>query len=180
VFVCSPNNPTGQRAAAVGDRGSLAGRPTPSSIVDEAYIEFAGATCLPLVADHPNIVVTRTFSKAFALAGARIGYCARRPARDRDLQRVRLPYHLSALTQAAGVAALRHREGSLGDARRDPRATRPDPARAPRDPGVTVIRPTRTSSVRAARCRTGVLARLARPRRARSATCRPSCRTRSA
>jgi histidinol-phosphate aminotransferase len=60
------------------------------------------------VADHPNVVVTRTMSKAFALAGARIGYALASPEVVEDLQRVRLPYHLSAITQAAGVAALRH------------------------------------------------------------------------
>ena len=108
VFVCSPNNPTGQRAPARDHRA-----PSPQTvdalvIVDEAYIEFGGETALKLVADHPNVVVTRTFSKAFALAGARIGYALAAPEVVQDLQRVRLPYHMSALTQAAGIAALRH------------------------------------------------------------------------
>ncbi len=68
VFVCSPNNPTGN-AQPVDAVASLAGRTDALVIVDEAYIEFGGETCLPLVADHPNVVVTRTMSKAFALAG---------------------------------------------------------------------------------------------------------------
>jgi len=58
--------------------------------------------------DRPNVVVVRTLSKAFALAGARIGYCLTSPGLVEDLQRVRLPYHLSALAQAAGIVALRH------------------------------------------------------------------------
>ncbi len=107
-FVCSPNNPTGNAQsveiveALASDGGALV-------IVDEAYIEFGGETAAPLVARHPNVVVVRTFSKAFALAGARIGYCLAAPEVVDDLRRVRLPYHLSALTQAAGLVALRHR-----------------------------------------------------------------------
>ena len=107
VFVCSPNNPTGNaqpldaiRAVAEATDGLV--------IVDQAYLEFGGEDALPLVATHPNVAVVRTFSKAFALAGARIGYLLADPAVVEDLQRVRLPYHLSALTQAAGLVALRH------------------------------------------------------------------------
>ena len=83
----------------------------------------ADPACLPLVADHPNVVVTRTMSKAFALAGARIGYALASPEVVEDLQRVRLPYHLSAITQAAGVAALRHAKEAVAilDAIRDER-----------------------------------------------------------
>jgi histidinol-phosphate aminotransferase len=107
VFVCSPNNPTGtpQPLDAIG---SLAQRSEGLVIVDEAYVEFGGETALPLVTEHPNLAVVRTFSKAFALAGARIGYVLTSPEVVQDLERVRLPYHMSALTQAAGVTALRH------------------------------------------------------------------------
>lgn len=112
VFVCSPNNPTGN-AQPVDAVASLAARTEALVIVDEAYIEFGGSTCLPLVADHPNVVVTRTMSKAFALAGARIGYALASPTVVEDLQRVRLPYHLSAITQAAGVAAIRHAKEAM-------------------------------------------------------------------
>ena len=122
VFVCSPNNPTGN-AQTTDAVASLAGRTHALVIVDEAYIEFGGATCLPLVAEHPNVVITRTMSKAFALAGARIGYALGAPDVIDDLQRVRLPYHLSAITQAAGVAALRHAKEAMAilDAIRDER-----------------------------------------------------------
>jgi histidinol-phosphate aminotransferase len=113
VFVCSPNNPTGnaQDPQVIGAEAELA--PDILFIVDEAYIEFGGESMAPLVHRFRNVVVVRTFSKAFALAGARIGYCLASPEVVRDLRRVRLPYHLSALTQAAGVVALRHREEAL-------------------------------------------------------------------
>jgi histidinol-phosphate aminotransferase len=122
VFVCSPNNPTGN-AQPVDAVAFLAGRTRALVIVDEAYIEFGGSTCLPLVTEHPNVVVTRTMSKAFALAGARIGYALASPAIVEDLQRVRLPYHVSAITQVAGVVGLHHAKEALAilDAIRDER-----------------------------------------------------------
>ena len=113
VFVCSPNNPTGN-AQPVGIVAELARRlPTSLIVVDEAYVEFGGETALSLVSANPNVVVVRTFSKAFALAGARIGYALAAPDVVGDLQRVRLPYHTSSLTQAAGIVALRHRAEAL-------------------------------------------------------------------
>jgi histidinol-phosphate aminotransferase len=68
---------------------------------------------LPLLADHPRLVITRTMSKAFGFAGARLGYLAATPAVVNALMLVRLPYHLSALTQAAALAALRHADETL-------------------------------------------------------------------
>jgi histidinol-phosphate aminotransferase len=112
VFICSPNNPTGNAQPLAATR-AIADTVDTLVIVDEAYVEFGGQTALTLVADHPNVVVTRTLSKAFALAGARIGYCLAAPEVVQDLQRVRLPYHMSALTQAAGIAALRHAPEAL-------------------------------------------------------------------
>jgi histidinol-phosphate aminotransferase len=114
VFVCSPNNPTGNAQAVDVVRALAEGLPNTLVIVDEAYGEFSPATtALPLVADHPNVAVVRTFSKAFALAGARVGYALTAPEVVGDLQRVRLPYHLSAITQAAAIVALRHRTEAL-------------------------------------------------------------------
>ena len=113
VFVCSPNNPTGN-AQPIGVVGALAQRlPSALIVVDEAYVEFGGESALPLVAEHQNIAVVRTFSKAFALAGARIGYALTSSDVVTDLQRVRLPYHTSSLTQTAGIVALRHRAEAL-------------------------------------------------------------------
>ena len=107
IFVCSPNNPTGN-AQSFASIASLAAGTDALVVTDEAYIEFGGTTCLPLVSGHPNVVVTRTMSKAFALAGARVGYALTSPEVVEDLQRVRLPYHVSALTQAAGIVAIHH------------------------------------------------------------------------
>lgn len=108
VFLCSPNNPTGtplslQAIAAAYDatRGIV--------LVDEAYAEFdPGETALALLAGRPRLLVSRTMSKAFAFAGVRLGYLAADPAVADALRLVRLPYHLSALTQAAAIAALAH------------------------------------------------------------------------
>jgi histidinol-phosphate aminotransferase len=108
VFVCSPNNPTGNAQPVQVTEALATALPRALVIVDEAYHEFGGETALKLVADHPNVAVVRTFSKAFAMAGARIGYLLAAPAVVEDLQRVRLPYHLSALSQAAGIVGLRH------------------------------------------------------------------------
>jgi histidinol-phosphate aminotransferase len=108
VFVCSPNNPTGNSQAVDAVDRLADALPRSLVIVDEAYIEFGGKTAQDLLGTRTNVVIVRTFSKAFALAGARIGYCLAAPGVVEDLQRVRLPYHLSSLTQAAGLAALRH------------------------------------------------------------------------
>jgi histidinol-phosphate aminotransferase len=115
VFVCSPNNPTGntQPLDAIKQLASIGGG-APLIIVDEAYVEFGGASALGLVAANPNVVIVRTFSKAFAMAGARIGYCLANPAVIDDIRRVRLPYHLSALTQSAGLTGLSYSKEALG------------------------------------------------------------------
>jgi histidinol-phosphate aminotransferase len=112
VFVCSPNNPTGN-AQPLERVAELAARTAALVIVDEAYIEFGGQTALPLVRQHGNVAVVRTFSKAFAMAGARLGYVLASPEVVADLRRVRLPYHMSALSQAAGLVALRHADDAL-------------------------------------------------------------------
>jgi histidinol-phosphate aminotransferase len=114
VFVCSPNNPTGntQPLDTVLRLADARGGET-LVVVDEAYIEFGGESALGLVASNPNVVIVRTFSKAFALAGARIGYCLADPAVIDDVRRVRLPYHLSALTQAAGITGLKYSKEAL-------------------------------------------------------------------
>jgi histidinol-phosphate aminotransferase len=113
VFVCSPNNPTGNAQPIEAVASLASGLMSALVIVDEAYIEFGGESALKLVADHPNVAVVRTFSKAFAMAGARLGYVLTSPEVVADLQRVRLPYHMSSLAQAAGIVALRHTSQAL-------------------------------------------------------------------
>jgi histidinol-phosphate aminotransferase len=116
VFLCSPNNPTGTALPREVVEAVLAEAPG-LVVVDEAYAEFrrpGTPSALSLLDDHPRLVVTRTMSKAFAFAGARVGYLAAHPAAVDAVQLVRLPYHLSALTQAAARAALAHGELLLG------------------------------------------------------------------
>ncbi|HVT22176.1 MAG TPA: histidinol-phosphate transaminase [Mycobacteriales bacterium] len=113
VFLCSPNNPTGTAMDPAVVRAVLGVAPG-MVVVDEAYAEFSHSpSLLPLLADHPRLVVTRTMSKAFGFAGARLGYLAASPRVVEALMLVRLPYHLSVLTQAAALAALRHAEETL-------------------------------------------------------------------
>lgn len=114
VFLCSPNNPTGTPLTL--DVIEAAYDATPGIVlVDEAYAEFDPAsTALSLLDGRPRLLVSRTMSKAFAFAGVRVGYLAADPAVVDAMRLVRLPYHLSALTQAAAVAALAHADEMLG------------------------------------------------------------------
>jgi len=110
VFLTSPNNPTGTALPLAVIEAVCAAAPG-MVVVDEAYTEFARdrhGSALGLLPGFPRLVVVRTMSKAFALAGARVGYLAADPAVVRALLVVRLPYHLSAVTQAVARAALAH------------------------------------------------------------------------
>jgi histidinol-phosphate aminotransferase len=110
VFLTSPNNPTGT-ALPLAVIEAVCETAPGMVVVDEAYAEFARAgagTALALLPRYPRLVVSRTMSKAFALAGARVGYLAADPAVVDALLLVRLPYHLSAPTQAIARAALAH------------------------------------------------------------------------
>ncbi|KUL25056.1 histidinol-phosphate transaminase [Actinoplanes awajinensis] len=115
IFLCSPNNPTGTALdPAVVD--AVLGAAKGMVIVDEAYTEFARPgtpSALTLLPEHPRLVVSRTMSKAFGFAGGRLGYLAADPAVVDAVQLVRLPYHLSSITQAAARAAVVHRDSLL-------------------------------------------------------------------
>jgi histidinol-phosphate aminotransferase len=115
VFVTSPNNPTGQSVSLADLRRLLDAAPG-ILIVDEAYGEFsAQPSAVALLEDYPaKLVVSRTMSKAFAFAGGRLGYLVATPAIIDAMLLVRLPYHLSSVTQAAARAALRHADDTLG------------------------------------------------------------------
>ena len=111
VFLCSPNNPTGTALGLDVVEAVYAASKRAVVVVDEAYAEFARPgtpSALTLLAGRPRLVVTRTMSKAFAFAGGRLGYLAADPELAQALRLVRLPYHLSAPTQAVALAALRH------------------------------------------------------------------------
>jgi histidinol-phosphate aminotransferase len=117
VFLCSPNNPTGTalpleitEAVLAVARGMV--------VVDEAYAEFARPgtrSAVTLLESHPRLVVTRTMSKAFAMAGTRLGYLAASPAVVDALQLVRLPYHLSTITQTTALVGLEFADELLGN-----------------------------------------------------------------
>ncbi|WP_405162370.1 histidinol-phosphate transaminase [Nocardia sp. NBC_01499] len=115
VFVTSPNNPTGHSIAQDDLARILAAAPG-IVVVDEAYGEFsARPSAIALIDRFPaKLVVTRTMSKAFAFAGGRLGYLVAAPAVIDAMLLVRLPYHLSVVTQAAARAALRHADETLG------------------------------------------------------------------
>lgn len=116
VFLCSPNNPTGTALHPEVVTAVLEAAPDALVVVDEAYAEFARpgtSSALHLLGGHPNLVVTRTMSKAFALAGGRLGYLAADPAVCDALRLVRLPYHLSTPTQTVATVALRHAQSLL-------------------------------------------------------------------
>jgi histidinol-phosphate aminotransferase len=114
VFVASPNNPTGQSVSPDELRRLLDVVPG-ILIVDEAYGEFSSQpSAAQLVQEYPTkLIVTRTMSKAFAFAGGRLGYLIATPAVIDAMLLVRLPYHLSSVTQATARAALRHADDTL-------------------------------------------------------------------
>jgi histidinol-phosphate aminotransferase len=115
VFIASPNNPSGQ-SVSLADLRRLLDVVPGILIVDEAYGEFSSEpSAVALVAEYPTkLIVTRTMSKAFAFAGGRLGYLVATPAVIDAMLLVRLPYHLSVVTQAAARAALRHADDTLG------------------------------------------------------------------
>ncbi len=116
VFVTSPNNPSGQ-SVSLDDLCRLLDVMTGGILIlDEAYGEFSSQpSAVALIDEYPaRLVVSRTMSKAFAFAGGRLGYLIAAPAVIDAMLLVRLPYHLSSVTQAAARAALRHADDTLG------------------------------------------------------------------
>ena len=113
VFLNSPNNPTGNVICAnmveeVCRSGDFL------VVVDEAYGEFSGETCLPLIKKYKNLAVVKTFSKAFRLAGARVGYALADSGIISGLEKVKLPYNLNALSQVAAAIVWKKRSAILG------------------------------------------------------------------
>jgi histidinol-phosphate aminotransferase len=117
TFITTPNNPTGgavtvESIQALADAAKEVGG---LLVVDEAYAEFSQEiSAVTLIVENPHVIVIRTMSKAFAFAGARVGYLVSDVAVKDAMMIVRLPYHLSSLTQAAARVALDHRAESLG------------------------------------------------------------------
>jgi len=133
VLLASPNNPTGT-ALPLADVRAIHDGCDAVVVIDEAYGEFRRTgvpSALTLLPECPRLVVTRTMSKAFALAGGRLGYLAASPAVVDAVRIVRLPYHLSAVTQAVARVALAHADELLGKV---------DELRAERDRTVSWLR----------------------------------------
>jgi histidinol-phosphate aminotransferase len=105
TVVCSPNNPTGSLLSHEAVE-ALCAEGDGLVVVDEAYHEFAGRSVVPLLSRYPNLIVLRTFSKAMALAGLRVGYLLAAPELAREVNKARLPYNLNFISQAAALAAL--------------------------------------------------------------------------
>ena len=106
VYLVNPNNPTGKLLAVDEIEKLLKTYPDTLFIVDEAYYEFAKQSCSHLVISHKNLIVTRTFSKAFGLASVRLGYCMGHPDTLSHLRKIRNGKAVNSLAQLCGVAAL--------------------------------------------------------------------------
>ncbi len=109
VFACSPNNPTGN-VIGLEAAAALAADTERLIVIDEAYQEFSEQTTLSLLGAHRNLAVLRTFSKAFALAGLRVGYLIAAAGIIENVNKVRLPYNVNVFSQAAATALLRDPE----------------------------------------------------------------------
>ena len=109
VVICTPNNPTGTAAprreieAILASTGALV-------VVDEAYGEFGGESCIPLLSRYPNLIILKTFSKAFGLAGLRVGYLLAGASVIRELLRVKQPFNLNAFSQIAARVVMQNLE----------------------------------------------------------------------
>jgi histidinol-phosphate aminotransferase len=127
VFVCNPNNPTGTHVPGDALEAFIDALPEDVLIVvDEAYAEYVTAgdyrTMLPLAAQRPNVMVTRTFSKVYGLAGLRIGYAITAPETIANFRRIQLPFSVNSLGEVAAVEALRHQDRVAERAKRNSEA----------------------------------------------------------
>jgi histidinol-phosphate aminotransferase len=105
TIICSPNNPTGQTIADE-DLARLLRIAGGLVVIDEAYHEFAGQSVVPLLREHENLIVLRTFSKAMALAGLRVGYLLAAPVLTNEIRKALLPYNLNTFSQTAAEVAI--------------------------------------------------------------------------
>jgi len=142
MYVCNPNNPTGTHVPSAAIESLIDSVPEHVLVVvDEAYHEYAVApdyaTLVPLAAERPNVVVTRTFSKIYALAGLRVGYAVAAPECIARFRRIQLPFSVSSPAQAAATEALRHQD-RVAQRRRANRAAVDDLSAGMRDRGITV------------------------------------------
>lgn len=108
LILCSPNNPTGNTLAEPELRRILDAH-SGFCIFDQAYVEFGGFNALPLLTEYPNLIITRTFSKAFAGAGLRLGYLMGNPVVVNEINKIKLPYNIGFFTEYTALTLLKHR-----------------------------------------------------------------------
>ena len=111
IFLANPNAPTGIALSREQIEMILQANPYNVVVVDEAYVDFGAESCIPLIREYDNLLVTQTFSKSRSMAGGRLGYGAANPEIIRDLETIRYstnPYNIDMMTQAAGTACLLH------------------------------------------------------------------------
>ena len=109
LYIANPNNPTGTFYSQEDIERLLVAHPTVLLILDEAYAEFTGSSCAPLVMKYPNLVVSRSLSKAFGLASFRIGYIVSSSENISYINKIRNGKNIAAISQIAAIAALRNR-----------------------------------------------------------------------
>ena len=114
IILCSPNNPTGCMYPKDRLVRLLEQNPGTAVIVDEAYYEFSRETAAGMLGTYENLIVFRTFSKAFSLAGLRVGYGLMNPALAREVNKAKLPYNINFFSIAAAIKLLRNRDMLAG------------------------------------------------------------------
>ena len=120
IFIANPNAPTGIALRREEIEEILAANPYNVVVVDEAYVDFGAESCIPLIRDYDNLLVTQTFSKSRSLAGGRLGYGVANPEIIRDLKTVQYstnPYNIDRMTMEAGIACLRHDDYNMENCR---------------------------------------------------------------
>ena len=120
IFLANPNAPTGIALSREQIERILQANPYNMVVVDEAYVDFGAESCIPLIREYDNLLVTQTFSKSRSMAGARLGFGAANPEIIRDLETIRYstnPYNIDRMTLAAGTACLQHDEYNTGNCR---------------------------------------------------------------
>ncbi len=121
TVIANPNAPTGIEMSKEDIEEIIASNKDSVVLIDEAYIDFGGISCYELISKYDNLIVCRTFSKAYSLAGARLGYCFANEELIKDLEKIKYstnPYNINRLTQKAGVAAMAENDYYMANCRK--------------------------------------------------------------